>query len=77
MNFIECLKKHYDTIENLSYIGMVFWFVPAIFCFGSLLPGSHLRQNYYLAYFVISMFLLHFLSALVFFDGDRLWRWLQ
>lgn len=64
------LKKHYETIEEFAYSGMVFWFVPficAIFKF----------KNDIICYIIIIMFLLHFMSCLLLFDDDRLWRWIR
>ena len=64
------LKKHYDTIENLAYVGMVFWFVPFAFAIGMF-------RNDIVNYICIFMFALHFFSVGVLFDDNRLWRWIK
>lgn len=64
------LKKHYETIEEISYTGMIFWFVPFIFAILEF-------RNDIICYIIIIMFILHFMSCLILFDDDRLWRWIQ
>ena len=64
------LKKHYDIIEDITYVGMVFWFVPFTFAIGMF-------RNDIVNYICIFMFALHFFSVGVLFDDNRLWRWIK
>lgn len=64
------LKKHYDTIENLAYVGMIFWFPLFILAIGMF-------RNDIVNYICIFMFALHFFSVGILFDDDRLWRWIK
>ena len=64
------LKKHYETIEEFAYVGMIFWFVPFLFAIFKF-------RNDIIVYICIIMFLLHFMSCLLLFDDDRLWRWIR
>lgn len=64
------LKKYYEDIETLAYVGMVFWFVPFVFAFT-------LFRNDIVCYFFVFMFFFNLISVMVFFDNDRLWRWIQ
>lgn len=63
------LKKHYETIEEFAYIGMIFWFVPFLFAIFKF-------KNDIIVYICIIMFLLH-LGSCFLFDDDRLWRWIR
>ena len=66
----KCLKKHYDTLEELAYMGMIFWFVPFIFAIGMF-------RNDIVCYICIIMFIVHITSVCILFDDDRLWRWIK
>lgn len=70
MTKFQYLKKHYDTIENLAYVGMIFWFPLFILAIGMF-------RNDIVNYFCIFMFALHFLSVMILFDDYRLWRWIN
>lgn len=64
------LKKHYETIEEFAYVGIIFWFVPFLFAIFKF-------RNDVIVYICIIMFQLHFWSCLILFDDDRLWRWIR
>ena len=64
------LKEHYEDVESFAYVGMVFWFVPFVFALSMF-------KNDIVYYFFIFMFFFHLISVIVFFDNDRLWRWIQ
>ena len=63
------LKKHYDVLEEMAYMGMVFWFV--LFILASMF------KNDIVCYICIIMFILHFTSVCILFDDCRLWRWIK
>ena len=73
---LKWVKKHYRTIDEIVYCGMIFWFVPAMLSVASLNRSSNLTYNPLLAYVLILIWVIHILLGVV-FDDDRLWRWLQ
>ena len=64
------LKKYYDTLEDLTYVGMIGWFALSIF-------AIVLFENFIMWYLCNILTILHIAIILLLFDDCKLWRWID